>query len=383
MSILSGYKVVELTEVFQGPVAGQVLADYGAEVIKVEKPGVGDILRNTDVFGLKNNCLSSHFAAANRNKKSICIDITTDKGKEVLMALVKESDVLLHNYRPGVLDRLGFGYEALAEINPRLIYAGASGYGETGPLATFGGQEIVVQALSGYCATNSGKKAPVIVNTPAIDFGSGMVMVQGILLALMEREKSGKGQKVTTSLLGTAAAMQGVEISSLLNSGIAINWFEIGLNFVFETTDGWVLALSFFRDNPLGLMCKALGVEDLSKKLGIEKANVLELAQYKSTVEPTLTEACNKLSTEEALARLREQDLLCAPILSVEDAMAQPQMKEIHAMAEAKVTGQRSLRVVDNPLSFSRTPRRETTTVALLGEHTEEILARLGLDQKS
>jgi crotonobetainyl-CoA:carnitine CoA-transferase CaiB-like acyl-CoA transferase len=383
MSILSGYKVVELTEVFQGPVAGQVLADYGAEVIKVEKPGIGDIFRNTDVFGLKNNCLSSHFAAANRNKKSICIDITTDKGKEVLMALVKDSDVLLHNYRPGVLDRLGFGYEDLAKINPRLIYAGASGYGETGPLATFGGQEIVVQALSGYCATNSGKKAPVIVNTPSIDFGSGMVMVQGILLALMEREKSGKGQKVTTSLLGTAAAMQGVEISSLLNSGIAINWFEIGLNFVFETTDGWVLALSFFRDNPLGLMCKALGVEDLSKKLGIEKANILELAQYKSTVEPTLMEACKKFSTEEALARLREQDLLCAPILSVEDAMAQPQMKEIHAMAEAKVTGQRSLRVVDNPLSFSRTPRRETTTVALLGEHTEEILARLGLDQNS
>jgi crotonobetainyl-CoA:carnitine CoA-transferase CaiB-like acyl-CoA transferase len=156
------------------------------------------------------------------------------------MALVKDSDVLLHNYRPGVLDRLGFGYEALAKINPRLVYAGASGYGETGPLATFGGQEIVVQALSGYCATNSGNKAPVIVNTPSIDFGSGMVMVQGILLALMEREKSGMGQKVTTSLLGTAAAMQGGETSSLLNSGIAINWFEIGLNFVFETTDGWV-----------------------------------------------------------------------------------------------------------------------------------------------
>jgi crotonobetainyl-CoA:carnitine CoA-transferase CaiB-like acyl-CoA transferase len=207
-----------------------------------------------------------------------------------------------------------------------------------------------------------------------------MVMVQGILLALMEREKSGKGQKVTTSLLGTAAAMQGVEISSLLNSGIPINWFEIGLNFVFETTDGWVLALSFFRDNPLGLMCKALGVEDLSKKLGIENANILELAQHKSTVEPTLVEACKKLTTEEALARFREQDLLCAPILSVEDAMAQPQMKEIHAMADAKVTGQRDLRVVDNPLSFSRTPRRETTTVALLGEHTEEILARLGFD---
>jgi crotonobetainyl-CoA:carnitine CoA-transferase CaiB-like acyl-CoA transferase len=130
-------------------------------------------------------------------------------------------------------------------------------------------------------------------------------------------------------------------------------------------------------------MCKALGVEDLSKKLGIEKANILELAQYKSTVEPTLMEACKKFGTEEALARLREQDLLCAPILSVEDAMAQPQMEEIHAMAEAKVTGQRSLRVVDNPLSFSRTPRRETTTVALLGEHTDEILARLGFDRKS
>ena len=278
MSILSGYKVLELTEVFQGPLAGQLLADYGAEVIKVEKPQGGDILRNTDIYGLKNNCLSSHFAAANRNKKSVCIDITSDKGKEVLMALVKESDVLLHNYRPGVMDRLGFGYEALAKICPKLIYAVATGYGETGPLATFGGQEMVIQALSGYCATNSGNKAPVIVNAPAIDFGSGMVLAQGILLALMEREKSGKGQKVTTSLLGTAAAITGIEVSSVMNSGIPINWFETGLNFVFQTTDGWLLALGFFKENPLGLMCEALGVEDLSKKLGIENANVLELS---------------------------------------------------------------------------------------------------------
>ena len=381
MSILSGYKVIELTEVFQGPLAGQLLADYGAEVIKVEKPQGGDILRNTDIYGLKNNCLSSHFAAANRNKKSVCIDITSDKGKEVLMALVKESDVLLHTYRPGVMDRLGFGYEALAKICPKLIYAVATGYGETGPLATFGGQEMVIQALSGYCATNSGNKAPVIVNAPAIDFGSGMVLAQGILLALMERDKSGKGQKVTTSLLGTAAAITGIEVSSVMNTGIPINWFETGLNFVFQTTDGWLLALGFFKENPLGLMCEALGVEDLSKKLGIENANVLELSKHKSTVEPTLAEACKKLTTEEARSRFQAKDLLCAPIMSVEDAMVQPQMKEINALVDAHVTGQRDLRVVDNPLAFSRTPKRENVTVPLLGEHTEEILARLGLGQ--
>ena len=380
MSILSGYKVLELTEVFQGPLAGQLLADYGAEVIKVEKPQGGDILRNTDVYAMKNNCLSSHFAAANRNKKSVCIDITSDKGKEVLMALVKESDVLLHNYRPGVMDRLGFGYEALAKICPKLIYAVATGYGETGPLATFGGQEMVIQALSGYCATNSGNKAPVIVNAPAIDFGSGMVLAQGILLALMEREKSGKGQKVTTSLLGTAAAITGIEVSSVMNTGIPVNWFETGLNFVFQTTDGWLLALGFFKENPLGLMCEALGVEDLSKKLGIEQANVLELSQHKSTVEPTLAEACKQLTTEEALSRFQAKDLLCAPVMRVEDAMAQPQMQEINAMVDAHVTGQRDLRVVDNPLAFSRTPKRENVTVPLLGEHTAEVLARLGFD---
>ena len=380
MSILSGYKVLELTEVFQGPLAGQLLADYGAEVIKVEKPQGGDILRNTDVYAMKNNCLSSHFAAANRNKKSVCIDITSDKGKEVLMALVKESDVLLHNYRPGVMDRLGFGYEALAKICPKLIYAVATGYGETGPLATFGGQEMVIQALSGYCATNSGNKTPVIVNAPAIDFGSGMVLAQGILLALMEREKSGKGQKVTTSLLGTAAAITGIEVSSVMNTGIPVNWFETGLNFVFQTTDGWLLALGFFKENPLGLMCEALGVEDLSKKLGIEQANVLELSQHKSTVEPTLAEACKQLTTEEALSRFQAKDLLCAPVMRVEDAMAQPQMQEINAMVDAHVTGQRDLRVVDNPLAFSRTPKRENVTVPLLGEHTAEVLARLGFD---
>jgi crotonobetainyl-CoA:carnitine CoA-transferase CaiB-like acyl-CoA transferase len=183
-------------------------------------------------------------------------------------------------------------------------------------------------------------------------------------------------------VLELSEVFQGPLAGQLLADYGPINWFEIGLTFVFQTTDGWLLALSFFKDNPLGLMCKALGVEDLSKKLGIESANVLELAQHKSTVEPTLAEACKKLTTEEALSRFREQDLLCAPIMSVEDAMAQPQMKEIHALADAHVTGQRNLRVVDSPLSFSRTPRRETTTVPLLGEHTEEILARLGLDQE-
>jgi len=381
MGILSDYKVLELSEVFQGPLAGQVLADYGAEVIKVEKPQGGDILRNTDIHALMNKCLSSHFAAANRNKKSVCLDITTDKGKEVLMALIKESDVFLHNYRPGVMERLGFGYEALSKICPKLIYAVATGYGETGPLATFGGQEMIIQALSGYCANNSGDKAPVIVNAPAIDFGSGMVLAQGILLALMEREKSGKGQKVTTSLLGTAAAIQGIEVSSVLNTGKSINWLETGLNFIFPTTDGWVLALGFFKENPLGLMCEALGVEDMSKKLGIETASVLELAKHKSTVEPILAAACKNLSTDELLSRLQAKDLLCAPILSIADAMSQPQMKEINALTDVPVTGQKDLRVVDSPLAFSRTPKRKHGSVPLLGEHTEEVLARLGLDK--
>ena len=177
-----------------------------------------------------------------------------------------------------------------------------------------------------------------------------------------------------------AAAIQGIEVASVLNTRRSINWLETGLNFIFPTTDGWVLALGFFKENPLGLMCEALGVEDMSKKLGIETASVLELAKHKSTVEPILAAACKNLSTDELLSRLQAKDPLCAPIMSIADAMSQPQKKEINALTDVPVNGQKSLRVVDSPLAFSRTPRREHSPVPLLGEHTEEVLARLGLD---
>ena len=251
MGILTGITVIELCEVYQGPLAGQSLGDFGARVIKVERPPTGDPMRG-EHYAVERNLMSSYFAATNRNKESICLDLKSEEGRSALHALLRTADVLLHNYRAGVMERLGFGYEALAEINPRLIYAGASGYGDSGPLAGLAGQDLLIQSITGIArkGTNSGA-TPNYLNVPLTDYASGMLLVQGVLLALIERMSSGRGQKVSISLFDTAVSMQSLEAASLLNYGYETRWFDLSLNFAMQVADGWVTVLGFFRQNPL------------------------------------------------------------------------------------------------------------------------------------
>ena len=163
-----------------------------------------------------------------------------DNVVERLNRRLRTADVLLHNYRAGVMERLGFGYEALAEINPRLIYAGASGYGDSGPLAGLAGQDLLIQSITGIArkGTNSGA-TPNYLNVPLTDYASGMLLVQGVLLALIERMSSGRGQKVSISLFDTAISMQSLEAASHLNYGYEIRWFDLSLNFPVQVADQW------------------------------------------------------------------------------------------------------------------------------------------------
>lgn len=377
MSILNGTIVLDLSEVYQAPLAAQVLGDFGATVVKIERPGSGEILRGYDSHATAQGTMSSYFAAVNRNKSSLTVDLKTEAGVAVVARLAARADVFLHNYRPGVMDRLGLGYDQLKTSNPRLIYAESSGYGETGPLSKNPGQDMAIQSLSGIAMGNARPDgSPALVNTPVVDFAAGMILAQGVVLALLERERSGQGQKVQTSLLNAAIAMQSLEAGSQLVYGYETRWINKSLNFIFQTKDGWITVLGFFRVNPLQLLCQALAIEDLSVREGLGTA-AAQLAR-KDEIYELLRPQFLQLTTEDALARLVKQDILCSPLLSLAEALDHPQVRHNGMVVEVPMPEGHRAEVVGNPLQFSRTPASIRQGPPRLGADVDDVLRSFG-----
>jgi crotonobetainyl-CoA:carnitine CoA-transferase CaiB-like acyl-CoA transferase len=375
MGVLSGYLVVELSEVFQAPIAAQTLGDLGADVIKVERVGTGEILRRMDPVAQESNRMSSYFAAANRNKLSITLDLKSDGGKNELMQLVRRADVLVHNYRPGALERLGFGYDVLKKENPRLVYAAATGFGETGPLASQGGQDMVLQSITGMAMASAGSDGvPRFANAPAIDFASGMILAQGVLAALLAREKTGRGQRVSVSLLDTAMAIQSLEAASQLMYRVETRWLDKGLNFVFKTRDGWLTVLGFFRENPLSLMCRALDLADESTRPGW--GDVPGQIEHRAEILDLLAPNVAQLSRDEAYERFCRADVLCAPMLTLAEALNHPQVRHNGMVLEIPIQGQGTGEVIANPLRLSETPTSIRRGPPLLNADQDEVRAR-------
>jgi len=262
---LSGIRIVDFTQVMLGPCCTQILADYGADVIKIEKEQIGDLSRwsvGSDPDGLRNPV----FCALNRNKRSLALDLKQESARAAVLALIDGADVVVNNFRPGVMERMGFGYEALQQRNPRLIYAVGTGYGLTGPYGRKGGQDVLAQALSGVMQRKSDASHPLsIYATPLADFSAGMHLAQGILLALLHRDKTGAGQQVSVSLYSSMLAMQMQEGTMHLMRSKELNWGAFPLTGVFETTDQAIVMVGAFKTNPLRDICQALDIEDLSQ----------------------------------------------------------------------------------------------------------------------
>src|SRR5215469_9661807 len=262
---LDGVVVVDFTQVMMGPCATQMLADYGADVIKIERPGTGDLSRTSfpnDPAGL----VGPVYCSLNRNKRSVVLDLRKPESRAAVLKLMGEADVVVNNFRAGVMERMGFGYEELAKTYPRLIYAVGTGYGLTGPYAHKGGQDVLAQAMSGVMARRSDASLPLSVYaTTFADYSAGMHLVQGVLLALLQRHKTGRGQRLSVSLLDSMLAAQTQEAASHLMRGREVNWGAMPLTGVFETADGALVMVGAFKANPLRDICAALEIADLSQ----------------------------------------------------------------------------------------------------------------------
>lgn len=376
---LEGIRVLDLSWVLSAPYATMLLSDLGAEVIKVERPKVGDIARGNGPF-VKG--LSTYFLSLNRGKKSITLDLTSPKGKGIFLKLVKHADIVVQNFTPGTMEKLGLGYETLKKENPKVIYAACSGFGQTGPYATKPAFDIIVQAMGGIMSITGEPDGPPIRPGASIgDIVAGLFLGNAILACLQERHVSGKGQMIDISMLDSQVTLQENAFVRYLNTG------EIPMPLgtrhpvftpfqVFPTKDGYIaLALTGGMNDQWPLFCALIGRLELIDDERC-KDGWLRTQHYKD-LEPILTEAMKTKTTQEWAKELEEAEIPCGPVNTIDKAAADPQIQSREMIIEVKHPELGSLKVVNTPFKLSRTPSKPVRASPELGQHTEEVLKGL------
>jgi len=378
MQPLSGVRVVDFTQVMMGPCATQMLGDYGADVVKIERIGAGDLSRwsiGDDIAGPQNPVFSS----LNRNKRSIALDLKSPAGIAVVHRLLADADVVVNNFRAGVMERMGLGYEALHAAYPRLIYAAGTGYGTQGPYAHKGGQDILAQALSGVMARKCDPNDKLtIYPTSLADYSAGMHLVQGILLALLHRERTGHGQMVSVSLYDSMLAMQMQEASMAMMRGVDFSWGALPHNGAFATTDGALVVVGAFKDNPLREISLAIGLGDLSADARF--CTFALSMQNRTELHDVLRAHFATNTTAHWIAALEARDLLCAPVRGLMAALEDPQTAINEMLLTAPLESGDAFRAVGSPVHLSDAGFALRMTPPAIGAHGAEVLAEHGYD---
>jgi len=377
---LEGVTILDFSHLLQGPFATQLLGDMGADVIKIERAGAGDLFRSMTFFAKwVGGSESPNFLAWNRNKRSIALNLKSPKVHAIVMEMARKADVVVQNFRPGVLAKLGYAYEDFKAVNPRIIYCSGSGYGEEGPYVDRPGQDMLIQGLTGLISnTGRGDQPPVPAGAGLADQIGAMNMVYGILSALYYREKTGKGQKIEVNLLAGLIAHQAQEYVAVLNLGEDLQRPNSGIGHpgmqapfgVYETADGYVtIAMSPFKTLYETLHAPELAVYDDLKTLYDKRDEVFDAVN-------ALTKT---YSTAELLDRLLAADIWSAEVKDIRRAARDPQVEYMRMIATYEHPRGGTVRVVAPAVKMSETPATIERPAPLVGQHGREILAEFGV----
>jgi crotonobetainyl-CoA:carnitine CoA-transferase CaiB-like acyl-CoA transferase len=379
VAALEGIRVLELTQIMAGPFCGMLLADLGAEVIKIEKPRGGEDSRRMAPPYYHGE--SAAFLAVNRNKYGVALDIGTPEGKEVLWRLIATADVLLENFRPGTMTRLGFGYEQVHAQYPRLVYCSISGFGQTGPYAERGGFDLVAQSMSGVVSVTGSPQEPAKVGVPISDLNAGLFASHAILAALFSRTRTGEGQYIDTSLLEAALAYTIWESNEYWATGTAPQRLGTAHRLsapyqIFPTADGWI-AIGAANQRNWERFAQALDRPDLLYN-PLFTTNSDRMAHLPALVE-TLTATLKTRKTEEWLQLLEQAGVPSGPVLSLDQVYQHPQIKarQMDIEVEHPIAGR--THAIGFPVKYSATPGQLYRPAPVLGQHTFQILEALGI----
>ena len=379
MQALDGIKVVEICQVWAGPGVGMYLADQGADVVKIE-PLWGDDARTVLTQPPMTNGESRAFLVVNRNKRGMALDIASDEGRQVVHLMVKSSDVFIHNFRPGVEAKLGYDYDTLRRLNPGLVYAELAAYGKKGPYAQFRGYDLLFQALSGLLTKRRAPDGtPISSGIWAADCSLPMCMAYGVTLALLARQKTGRGQKVESSLLHMALAMQSVDMVRVENESPndeETDFSKQALYSPYRCSDGRYVILVVLNTGQFHQLCRALELEHLMDDPRYQ--NNESRAQQSEELYSLIEGIMSTRTREQWLDVFRAYDVPSMPILDRTEVFDHPQMTENEMFAAVHHPDVGRVEMFNVPIRLSETPGAIKRRAPLLGEHTEEVLRELG-----
>jgi len=376
---LDGTKIVDLTAAMSGPYCTQLLADFGADVLKIEPPDTGDMLRDFGPPFVKGE--SYYFLLNNRNKRSMTLNLQTEKGREIFLKLAASADIVIENFRPGVKRKLKIDYDDLKEENPRLIYASISGFGQTGPYENRAGFDPIAQGMSGLSSITGWKHTgPVRVGVAIGDSLGGIFATYGILLALIEREKSGKGQRVETSLLEGLVALLGFQAAKYFGTNErpepqGNDHAMMSPYGTFKTKDGY-MNIAAGNQAMWERLAKALGLEHLvqDKRFLTVADRVANRPELTKLLEEKLVEKTSK----EWEAIFDKVGVANGPILYIDEVFQDPQVLHQKMLLEMDHPTVGKIKTLGFPAKLSRTPGQLELPPPLKGQHTEEVLKELG-----
>jgi formyl-CoA transferase len=373
---LAGVRVLDLTRVLAGPYCTMFLGDLGAEVVKVEQPGVGDDTRGWGPPFTGGE--SAYFLCINRNKKSITVDLKTDEGVELVRRLAGSADVLIENFRPGTMERLGLGEENLRSLSPKLIYASLSGFGADGPMSEVPGYDLIVQAWGGLMSiTGAPDGEPTKVGVAIIDLVAGLMLGKSIVAALFAREKIGVGQKIDTSLLeAEVASLINVGSNYLIAGTTAERWGNAHPSIVpyqsFKTADGY-LVIGVASEGIWQRFCQAIGRSELAADPRFAKNP--NRVENRAALIDILGQTFVARDTDAWLKLLNVAEVPCAPVQTVDQVFSAPQVLHREMVVEVDHPKAGTVRMAGIPVKLSATPASIRLPPPLLGQHTEEILS--------